>query len=138
MIYRIIGVVLVILIVVIAALWKAIDERSKDVRQLNRFAAAGNSQAPRMIDPVTRLDSVSVEFPAVVFHYTLLLPTSEVDVAKVKENNISWFKINACENTEVMKSVLEPGYKIVRSYQDIERNHIFRMSLGSGVCSQNS
>ncbi|WP_317933577.1 hypothetical protein [Halioxenophilus sp. WMMB6] len=136
--YRTIGGVSLILVVAIAALWIVIDGRSKDIEQLNRFAAAGNSQTPQMIDSITRLDSVSVEFPAVVFHYTLLLPASEIDIEKVKESNINWFKDQACGNSDVQKSILEPGYEIVRTYQDIEQHHVFRMSLGNSLCGQNT
>jgi len=136
--YRIIGGISAILVLTVGVIWIAIDGRAKDIEQLNRFAAAGNAQAPAMVDSVTRLDSVSVEFPAVVFHYTVLLPADQVDINQVKESNVNWFKSQACTNPEVVKNIIEPGYEIVRSYQDIKQKHIFRMSLGGEICDQNT
>jgi len=136
--YRVIGVISALLIFVIGILWLMIDGRSKDIEQLNRFAAAGNSQAPRMVDAATRLDSVSVEFPAVVFHYTILVPIDQIDVDELKEINERWFRTQACTNQEVLKKVLEPGYKIVRSYQDVSESHVLRMSFGNEFCNENT
>ena len=136
--YRAIGAISAVLISVIGALWFMIENRSNDLEQLNRFTAAGNSDAPRMIDSVTRLESVSVEFPAVVFYYTILLPEDEIDIEEVEKSNVQWFKSQACSNQQVVQKVLEPGYKIVQSYQDVSKRHILRLSLGNDICTDNT
>ena len=124
----------VILIVAIGVLWFMIDQRTKEIGQLNGFAAAGNSETPRIINEFTRLDLVSVDIPAVVFHYTILLPTDEVDVAALRNQELSWFLNVACKSKQVQSMVLKPGYEIVRSYKDESQKALFSMRLGIDQC----
>ncbi len=133
--FRLIAYASMVLVVVIAVLWYMIVQRGKDIAQLNRFAAAGNAQAPVMVDEITRLESVGVEYPSVVFHYTVLIPSREVDPNAIRESGLSWLKSNACGNPQVEEMVLEPGYSIKRSYKDTEGLLILELEMGSDACS---
>ena len=104
--YRVIAVICGILVVAIGVLWFLIDQRSASIRQLNQFAAAGNSQTPRMINELTRLDSVSTDVSAVVFNYTILLPEPEIDIDAIKTQELDWFVNVACKNVQVQSMVL--------------------------------
>ena len=132
--FRIIGIICALLVVAIIVLWFMIAERSGRISQLNSFAAAGNANAPRMIDDVTRLEGVSVEYPAVVFHYTFVVPADMVDLTLLESRERLWFQEDACANEQVMATVLEPGYEIVRSYQDSQQNVVLQLRLGIEQC----
>lgn len=134
--YRIISGICILLVFAIGVLWLMIDQRSEDIRQLNRFAAAGNSQTPQMINEFTRLDSVSTDNSAVVFHYTVLLPKAEIDIAAIERQEYNWFVGIACENEQVQKMVLNPGYEIVRSYMDSSDNKLLTIRLGGSLCQE--
>ncbi len=134
--YQIISGICVFLVIAIGALWLMIDQRREDIRQLNRFAAAGNSQTPRMINEFTRLDSVSIKNAAVVFHYTVLLPKSEIDIDAIKNQELNWFIGIACSNEQVQSIVLNPGYEIVRSYIDSSETELLTMRLGGSQCQE--
>jgi len=115
-----------------------IDQRSKEIGQLNRFVAAGNSETPKMINEFTRLDFVSSEVSAVIFHYTILLPASEVDVAALRNQELNWFITVACRNEQVQSMVLNPGYEIVRSYKDESDGTLVNIRLGIKQCHDNT
>ncbi len=132
--YKIIGITCGVLVIAIAVLWIMIDKRSSDIGQLQRFAAAGNLQAPRMFNYITRLDSVSTDKMAVIFHFTVMLKESEIDNQSIQANELQWFRTEACTNPQIKETILEPGYAIVRSYQDIDQIHLFQMRLGQTQC----
>ncbi len=119
---RAITAVSVGLVMVVVLLVVKIDHRSKDLRQLNRFAAAGNSLAPRMIDELTRLERVSVQFPALIFRYTVLLPAADIDVDALEEQQLMWFREVACSDDKFQSMVIQPGYEVVRAY--VDRSHV--------------
>lgn len=115
-----------------------IGQRSEAVAQLNRFAAAGNSGAPKMVNEYTQLDSVSVEFPSVVFNYTLMVSKENIDITALEQSEISWFLVNACNNQQVQEMVLRPGYLIQRRYTDLSGNLVLNIELGSEICNEHT
>ena len=132
--YRVIWITSGFLVIAIAVLWFMIDQRSKEILQIQRFVAAGNSVTPTMINDHTRLDEISSEGMAVVFHYSLMLDISQINISALEEQEQAWFSDVACHTEEIVKKVLEPGFEVIRRYRDLEQRHVLEMRFGEDNC----
>lgn len=123
-----------LLILAIGVLYYMIEERTHNITQLNRLAAAGNSTVPTMVDEVTRLDSVEAKNYSLQFSYTIIDDSAYQGSEAQREKVTSWYKMSACENQQIRGALLSKGISIIYSYKNPKGDPISSFSYTEEDC----
>ena len=123
-----------LLIAIVSTMGYSLYERSKFVDELNQIVLKNLSQAPQMVAPNLRLDTIKADYPAIIFYFTYYGDSTDLDGNAIKANELKWLKANACSDSSPFSSVLDKGFVIKRHYSTINGEHLALVVFDANNC----